>query len=121
MRISDWSSDVCSSDLLKECGSTLFRWDWRWTLALRPARLQVSRRRNKAMSGGWLVEIVVLAMIAGFLALRLVSVLGRRTGHEQPHTLPLYWSASAGMSRPPGGAETQGPATLVPDSNITRQ
>src|SRR3546814_11177931 len=69
---------------MKECGSTLFRWDWRWTLALRPARLQVSRRRNKAMSGGWLVEIVVLAMIAGFVALRLVSVLGRRTGHEQP-------------------------------------
>jgi predicted lipid-binding transport protein (Tim44 family) len=30
------------------------------------------------------VEIVVLAMIAGFLALRLYSVLGKRTGHEQP-------------------------------------
>src|SRR3546814_7587689 len=75
---------------MKECGSTLFRWDWRWTLALRPARLQVSRRRNKAMSGGWLVEIVVLAMIAGFVALRLVSVLGRRTGHRsEEHTSEL--------------------------------
>jgi predicted lipid-binding transport protein (Tim44 family) len=30
------------------------------------------------------VEIVILAMVAGFLGLRLYSVLGRRTGHEQP-------------------------------------
>ena len=29
-------------------------------------------------------EIVLLAMVAGFLALRLYSVLGKRTGHEQP-------------------------------------
>ena len=35
------------------------------------------------MSGSWWVEIVFLAMLAGFIALRLVSVLGRRTGHEQ--------------------------------------
>ena len=28
--------------------------------------------------------IVLLAMVAGFLALRLYSVLGKRTGHEQP-------------------------------------
>src|SRR3546814_11157723 len=77
MRISDWSSDVCSSDL-----------------------------------------IVVLAMIAGFVALRLVSVLGRRTGHEQPLPQTLDRSASDGMSRQPGGAETQGPASIVPASNI---
>nr|WP_121051637.1 Tim44/TimA family putative adaptor protein [Sphingosinicella microcystinivorans] len=31
-----------------------------------------------------MIEIVVLAMLAGFIALRLVSVLGRRTGHEEP-------------------------------------
>lgn len=31
-----------------------------------------------------MVEIVVLAMVAAFLALRLYSVLGKRTGHEQP-------------------------------------
>jgi len=30
------------------------------------------------------VEIVLLAMVAGFLALRLYAVLGKRTGHEQP-------------------------------------
>ena len=31
-----------------------------------------------------MVPIVLLAMVAGFLALRLYSVLGKRTGHEQP-------------------------------------
>ncbi len=31
-----------------------------------------------------MVPIVVLAMVAGFLALRLYSILGKRTGHEQP-------------------------------------
>ena len=31
-----------------------------------------------------MVEIVVLAMVAGFLAMRLYAVLGKRTGHEQP-------------------------------------
>lgn len=31
-----------------------------------------------------MVEIVVLAMVGAFLALRLYSVLGKRTGHEQP-------------------------------------
>lgn len=34
--------------------------------------------------GGTWVEIVVLAMIAGFIGLRLISVLGKRTGHERP-------------------------------------
>ena len=31
-----------------------------------------------------IVDIILLAMIAGFLILRLRSVLGRRTGHETP-------------------------------------
>lgn len=31
-----------------------------------------------------LLYVIVLAMIAGFLALRLYSVLGKRTGHHQP-------------------------------------
>lgn len=37
------------------------------------------------MSGGssW-IEIVLLAMLAAFIGLRLVSVLGKRTGHERP-------------------------------------
>ena len=32
--------------------------------------------------------IVILAMVAGFLALRLYAVLGKRTGHEQPLPKP---------------------------------
>ena len=32
------------------------------------------------------VEIILLAMVAAFLGLRLYSVLGKRTGHEQEHT-----------------------------------
>ena len=35
------------------------------------------------------VQIIVLALIALFVGLRLVSVLGRRTGHEQPIARPL--------------------------------
>lgn len=35
------------------------------------------------MQSGWL-EIFFLAMLAGFIALRLYHVLGRRTGHEKP-------------------------------------
>lgn len=35
------------------------------------------------MQTGW-IEIFFLAMLAGFIALRLYNVLGRRTGHEKP-------------------------------------
>lgn len=35
------------------------------------------------MQSGW-VEIFFLAMLAGFIGLRLYHVLGRRTGHEKP-------------------------------------
>lgn len=36
------------------------------------------------MDGYRLLEIIILALFAGFLILRLRSVLGRRTGHERP-------------------------------------
>ncbi len=36
-----------------------------------------------------MVGIVLLAMVAAFLALRLYSVLGKRTGHEQTYVAPL--------------------------------
>jgi predicted lipid-binding transport protein (Tim44 family) len=35
------------------------------------------------------IGIVLLAMVAGFLALRLYSVLGKRTGHEQTYVTPV--------------------------------
>ena len=31
------------------------------------------------------IEIILLALVAAFLGLRLYSVLGKRTGHEQEH------------------------------------
>lgn len=46
-----------------------------------------------------MVYVVLLAMIAGFLALRLYMVLGKRTGHEQPLPKP---------------AEDRVPATVLP-------
>lgn len=49
-------------------------------------------------SGTW-IEIALLAMLAGFIGLRLVSVLGRRTGHEKP----------AGEPFRPGQAEVSPP------------
>jgi len=36
------------------------------------------------MSGSQLLEIVVLATVAGFILFRLYTVLGRRTGNERP-------------------------------------
>lgn len=41
-----------------------------------------------------MVGIVLLAMVAAFLGLRLYSVLGKRTGHEQPYVAPLDTTAS---------------------------
>jgi predicted lipid-binding transport protein (Tim44 family) len=41
------------------------------------------------LAGGWVTTVIVLAMVFVFVALRLWSVLGRRTGHEQTLTKPL--------------------------------
>jgi predicted lipid-binding transport protein (Tim44 family) len=43
----------------------------------------------REMTGSGLLEIVFLAAIAAFIAFRLYSVLGRRTGNEQPPFDPL--------------------------------
>lgn len=42
-----------------------------------------------------MLYIVLLAMVAGFLALRLYNVLGKRTGHEQPIARPVEERAGA--------------------------
>lgn len=52
-------------------------------------------------SGTW-IEIVLLAMLAGFIGLRLVSVLGKRTGHEKPVGEP-YRPGAASVTAPAGG------------------
>ncbi len=73
------------------------------------------------MSGGWLVEIVVLAMIAGFVALRLVSVLGRRTGHEQPLAHPLDRTPAETIGGTVGGGDLHDQPAILPNSNIDQQ
>lgn len=70
------------------------------------------------MSGGWLVEIVVLAMIAGFIALRLVNVLGRRTGHEQPLAHPLDRAPADIIGRQPGSPDMPDQRTVLSNSDI---
>lgn len=54
--------------------------------------------------------IVVLAMIFALLALRLFSVLGRRTGHEQ-RQLPTPVDDRAVAPRAPTGVQADGAAT----------
>ncbi|PTQ08593.1 preprotein translocase subunit Tim44 [Sphingomonas oleivorans] len=56
-------------------------------------------------------EIILLAMVFVFVGLRLWSVLGRRTGHEQPLAKPVEAQASASStSRAPADFMTQSPA-----------
>lgn len=43
-----------------------------------------------------MIGIVLLAMVAAFLALRLYAVLGKRTGHEQTFVAPVEPVAPAG-------------------------
>jgi predicted lipid-binding transport protein (Tim44 family) len=44
------------------------------------------------------IEIILLAMVAVFIGLRLFSVLGRRTGHEQPIAKPADLPQAGGGS-----------------------
>ncbi|MCH8684023.1 Tim44/TimA family putative adaptor protein [Pedomonas mirosovicensis] len=54
-----------------------------------------------------IIEIVFLAMLAGFVALRLVSVLGRRTGNEKPATDVVSGSDTAGADNGNANARTE--------------
>src|SRR3546814_13713808 len=54
MRISDWSSDVCSSDLYRRCTPTTA---WRWSCAARatstrPSRASSERAGSSEAGGG---------------------------------------------------------------------
>ena len=55
-----------------------------------------------------MTEIVLLAMVALFVGLRLYAVLGRRTGHEQQPVLrPAETPASPDLAAPPADAATE--------------
>lgn len=60
------------------------------------------------MEGFQFIDIIILAMAAGFIVLRLRSVLGRRTGHEPPQTPPQPNDA---FSRSP---DSRSPDNVVP-------
>jgi predicted lipid-binding transport protein (Tim44 family) len=63
------------------------------------------------MSGGFPVDLILFAMVAAFLVLRLRSVLGRRTGFERPRREgPGAYDPQA--ARP--GAPADQPAELPP-------
>lgn len=65
------------------------------------------------MQSGW-IEIVFLAMLAGFIALRLYSVLGRRTGHEKPVADPFRPSRPE-ISRPNGVPRAEPESVRLPE------
>ena len=61
-----------------------------------------------------MIEIVFLAMVAGFLALRLYSVLGKRSGHEQP-IAPVEERASFAA---PHTVDDMRPAIAAPNDSV---
>jgi predicted lipid-binding transport protein (Tim44 family) len=74
------------------------------------------------MGDGTLIDIVLFAMVAAFLFLRLRSVLGRRTGNERPRPNPFARPAADQQRpelRPDSRPETTGVVPLPsarPDS-----
>jgi predicted lipid-binding transport protein (Tim44 family) len=64
------------------------------------------------MQGGFPIDIILFAMVAAFLVLRLRSVLGRRTGYERP---PQPDRAAAGYD-PRGARTAEGEPSDVPAS-----
>jgi predicted lipid-binding transport protein (Tim44 family) len=73
------------------------------------------------MQSGW-VEIFFLAMLAGFIGLRLYHVLGRRTGHEKPVADPFRPAntdtlrpASRGRSEPDAPIAIDLPPDVAPE------
>ncbi|MCS6932412.1 MAG: Tim44/TimA family putative adaptor protein [Acetobacteraceae bacterium] len=69
------------------------------------------------MSGGFPVDLILFAMVAAFLVLRLRSVLGRRTGFERPPRPEAAAGASPRALEPePAPAAIAGQARqIVPD------
>jgi predicted lipid-binding transport protein (Tim44 family) len=66
-------------------------------------------------TGGFPVDLVLFGLIAGFLVLRLRSILGRRTGFERPPTQPFRPPPSQ-PGAPPVGPVIEGRAEPVPSA-----
>lgn len=61
-----------------------------------------------------ILEIVILAMVAGFLGLRLYSVLGRRAEHEEEQPIPTRFDR-------PDEAANEDRRPLMPASGVRRR
>src|SRR3546814_18382904 len=110
MRISDWSSDVCSSDLPKvDCGSPVTP-----VSACEPRRYRVPVRKPFRISGdncecaGWIFEASGIAPSTPSACRRRSSVFAARTTAREHSTLcprnhPIVqsWLAWALVSLPP--------------------
>lgn len=62
-----------------------------------------------------MTAIVILALVALFIGLRLYSVLGERTGHEQPILKPADPEADARMEQRPAARATAPATPSEPD------
>ena len=74
------------------------------------------------MTGGFPVDLILFAMVAAFLVLRLRSVLGRRTGFERPpqaEPRPAGYDARGGRVLD-GTAEEVAPAPVASDAGRGR-
>jgi predicted lipid-binding transport protein (Tim44 family) len=67
-----------------------------------PALASVGRNRELLV----IIEIVILAMIAAFLGLRLYSVLGRRAEHEEEPVPTRFERTESGAAQRPAAAPT---------------
>jgi predicted lipid-binding transport protein (Tim44 family) len=68
------------------------------------------------MSGGFPVDLILFAMVAAFLVLRLRSVLGRRTGFERPRREgPGAYDPAAQRQLPPAEAAADQPPPPAAD------
>ncbi|MBR0682971.1 Tim44 domain-containing protein [Roseomonas eburnea] len=66
------------------------------------------------MTGGLPIDLILFAMVAAFLVLRLRSVLGKRTGFERPQG-----EAAPGLGQAPAGREAE--AIAPPPSEAGRR
>jgi len=89
--------------------------DSRFTRYDAPDMTHIMRaRESKVMGDGFqFLDIVLFAMVAAFLVLRLRSVLGRRTGHEQQRQDPI--------SRRQQEPESEGNVVELPNRNAGQQ
>jgi predicted lipid-binding transport protein (Tim44 family) len=73
------------------------------------------------MSGGFPVDLILFAMVAAFLVLRLRSVLGRRTGFERPRREgPAAYDPQAERAAPASDLPGDLPPVQVPAGGARR-